>query len=65
MSKLAKVAPNAEWKTTWGAREAYKRGTLHDFRENPFLNVNQDFTHCNPESGKEAKEVACEFGTSL
>ncbi|KAF2828587.1 hypothetical protein CC86DRAFT_380499 [Ophiobolus disseminans] len=65
-SKLSEIAPNAIWKTTWGARQAYTIPPVENVWTCAFLNVNMPtFTYCKPRTAKEANSVAYDFGIAI
>jgi len=65
-SRLSEVAPDATWKTTWGARQPYTLPPVDSFWNATFARVNEPlYVDCNPRTKKEAIAVAYDFGEAL
>lgn len=65
-SRLSEVSPDATWKTTWGARQAYSFMPTESIWDTTFHKANQRlYMDANPRKAKEANEVAGQFGRSL
>jgi hypothetical protein len=65
-NRLSEVAPDATWKTTWGARVALSNPPIEPIWQSTFHHVNRpDYTYENPCIAKVARKVAYDFGSGL
>ncbi|KAF2033677.1 hypothetical protein EK21DRAFT_108806 [Setomelanomma holmii] len=64
-SKLSHVAPDAVWRTFWGAYEATSSGPIEEFRKTGFYHVNMGYPYENPRKREEAKARAKQFARFL